>query len=247
MRCATMIDVRCAHDAAQPRQDLLLRIGIHRRQRIVQDQDPRIDHQRARQRGPLLLAAGQRDAALADGGVVALRERSTSLSSLATAAASRDHADRGRRSVSRAGALDTERDVLGDRVGEQERLLRHEANRAAQAPSGISRTSTPSMNTVPGGGSCRRGSREISVDFPEPGRADERHGLPGSMRSDTSSSTGRSVPGYVNVRSRISMAPSRSRRARPASVTRGVADRRAPHPGLRASASMTPCRAGACW
>ena len=34
--------------------------------------------------------------------------------------------------------------------------------------SGISRTSTPSMKTVPGGGSCSRGSRLMSVDLPEP-------------------------------------------------------------------------------
>ena len=34
-----MIDVRCAHDAAQPRQDLLFGVGVHRRQRVVQDQD----------------------------------------------------------------------------------------------------------------------------------------------------------------------------------------------------------------
>jgi hypothetical protein len=34
--------------------------------------------------------------------------------------------------------------------------------------SGISRTSTPSMNTVPGGGSCSRANSEISVDFPDP-------------------------------------------------------------------------------
>ena len=62
------------HHAAQPRQDLLLRVGVHRRQRVVQDQDARIDHQRARERRALLLAARQRDAALADQRVVALRE-----------------------------------------------------------------------------------------------------------------------------------------------------------------------------
>ena len=70
-----MIDVRCAHHAAQPRQDLLLGVGVHRRQRIVEDQDPRVDEQRAREGRPLLLAARQRDAALADHRVVALRER----------------------------------------------------------------------------------------------------------------------------------------------------------------------------
>ena len=66
--------------------------------------------------------------------------------------------------------------------------------------SGISRTSTPSMNTVPAGGSCSRGSNEISVDFPDPVAPTNATVCPGSMRSDTSSSTGRSAPGYVNVR-----------------------------------------------
>ena len=36
--------------------------------------------------------------------------------------------------------------------------------------SGSSRTSTPSMNTVPGGGSCSRASSDSSVDLPEPVR-----------------------------------------------------------------------------
>ena len=44
---------------------------------------------------------------------------------------------------------------------------------------GWSRTSTPSTNTVPGGGSCSRASRLISVDLPEPVTPDERDGLPG--------------------------------------------------------------------
>ena len=63
-----------AHDAAQPRQDLLFGVRVHGRQRVVQDQDPRVDGQGARERRPLLLAARQRDAALADDRVVAVRE-----------------------------------------------------------------------------------------------------------------------------------------------------------------------------
>src|SRR3954471_5168226 len=55
------------HDPAQPRQDLLLRVRIHGRERIVEDQHPRIDHQGPRERRALLLAARERDATLADG------------------------------------------------------------------------------------------------------------------------------------------------------------------------------------
>ena len=48
--------------------------------------------------------------------------------------------------------------------------------------SGISRTSTPSRKTVPGGGSCRRGSRWISVDLPEPVAPTSATVCPAAMR-----------------------------------------------------------------
>jgi hypothetical protein len=46
-----------AHDAAESGEDFLFGVGIDRRQRVVQDQDPRVDGDGAGQRGPLLLAA----------------------------------------------------------------------------------------------------------------------------------------------------------------------------------------------
>ncbi len=46
-----------AHHATQPRQNLFFGVGIHRRQRIVENQDARIDHDGARQGGALFLAA----------------------------------------------------------------------------------------------------------------------------------------------------------------------------------------------
>ncbi len=61
-----------AHHAAQSRQNLLFRVGIHRRQRVVENQYRGIDDDRARERRPLFLAARQRDAALAHHRVVAL-------------------------------------------------------------------------------------------------------------------------------------------------------------------------------
>ncbi len=55
-----------------------------------------------------------------------------------------------------------------------------------------SRTSTPSTNTVPGGGSKSRGSRLMSVDLPEPVGPTSATVCPASIRTDTCSSTGRS-------------------------------------------------------
>jgi hypothetical protein len=63
-----------AHDGAQPRQDFLFGVGVDRRQRIVQDQDARVDDDGARERRPLLLTARQGNPTLADHRVVALRK-----------------------------------------------------------------------------------------------------------------------------------------------------------------------------
>ena len=62
------------HHLAQRELDLLLGRGVDRRGRVVEDQDPRIGQDRARDRDPLALAAGQRQPALADERVVALRQ-----------------------------------------------------------------------------------------------------------------------------------------------------------------------------
>ena len=52
--------------------------------------------------------------------------------------------------------------------------------------SGICRTSTPSMKTVPGGASCRRGSRLSSVDFPDPVAPTIAVVVPAGIVSETS-------------------------------------------------------------
>ena len=61
-------------DSAQPRQNFFLRVRVHRRQRIVQNQDARVDDDGARKRRPLFLPARQRDPALADRRLVAVRK-----------------------------------------------------------------------------------------------------------------------------------------------------------------------------
>ncbi len=74
IRCETMIEVRSRITPAQARQNLLFGVGVDGRERIVQDQDARIHHDRAGQGRPLLLSAGQGDAALPDHRVIAFRE-----------------------------------------------------------------------------------------------------------------------------------------------------------------------------
>ena len=63
-----------AHYFAELRQDLLRRGRIHTGQRIVQDEDARVLHQRPRDGRPLFLAAGQSHAALANDRLQAVRQ-----------------------------------------------------------------------------------------------------------------------------------------------------------------------------
>ena len=56
-------------------QDPLLGMRIDGAQRVVEDQDERVAHERARDGGALLLAARERDAALADDRLQPLRKR----------------------------------------------------------------------------------------------------------------------------------------------------------------------------
>ena len=101
-----------------------LGLGVERARRLVEDEDRRVAQDRARDRDPLLLAAGEAVAALADDGVVALGQR-------------RDHVvDPG----SLGGRLDLlvgrvrlrEAEVLAHRRVEEVRLLRDDADEVGQ-------------------------------------------------------------------------------------------------------------------
>ena len=63
-----------AHRSAKPIENFLLRVGIHRRQRIIENENLRIDQQRACNGGALLLTARQGNAAFTDGRVVSVRK-----------------------------------------------------------------------------------------------------------------------------------------------------------------------------
>ena len=67
--------VRPGHDLVQRALDLLLGRRVDGRRRVVEDEDPRVGEQRARDRDPLALAAAQRQPALADARVVAVGQR----------------------------------------------------------------------------------------------------------------------------------------------------------------------------
>ena len=114
-----------ARRAAQLLLDRALVGRVERRRRLVEDDDRRIFQQRARDRHTLLLAARQLEPALADRRVVALRRRRDELVDL--------RRPRGRDHLVAAGARPAVCDVVFHRVVEQHRVLRNDADRAAQA------------------------------------------------------------------------------------------------------------------
>ena len=113
-----------AHQTAQRRLHVPLRLGVERRGGLVEQQDRRVLQHRARDRDALPLPAGEPDAMLADRRVVALRQV----------------ADEGVGGGGNRGGLDigvrrTEPaigDVGAHRVVEQADLLRDQRDRAAQ-------------------------------------------------------------------------------------------------------------------
>jgi hypothetical protein len=115
-----------AHDVAEASEDLLLGVRVNCRQRVVEHQDRRVEDDRARDRRALFLPARQREPPFAHLGRVALREVRDVLV----------EPRHGRRSgdalVGGLAVGQAERDVAGEGVGEQERLLRHDRDRASQ-------------------------------------------------------------------------------------------------------------------
>ena len=109
---------RAAEITVERRADLLIRFGIDGGERVVKNDDRRLFCEHTGDGHALLLAAGERHAALADHGVIALRE----------AGNVPVHAggDGGGADLRVARAADA--DVLLHRAGEQERLLQHNAD-----------------------------------------------------------------------------------------------------------------------
>src|SRR5438552_3160357 len=95
--------------------DHLLALAVEARRRFVEDQDPRVGEDRARDRHALPLPARQLDPALADDRVVALGKLVDELVAVRDAARGPD--------LVRRGAGPRVADVLRDRAVEQEVLL----------------------------------------------------------------------------------------------------------------------------
>ena len=108
----------------KPGADLRVRLGVDRGERVVKDHDRCVARERARDRSALLLSAGERNAALADEGIISLGK---ALDRLIETGGSRRSLDAGYvRSVAGDG------DVLADRTGEKERLLQDDADMFTQ-------------------------------------------------------------------------------------------------------------------
>ena len=112
------------HHLAQGRVDLRLDPRIDGGGGVVQHEDRRVGDQRPGQRHPLALAAGQGEALLADDGAVAVRQAGDELVGFRRPGR-RD--DLLRRRIGPAVG-----DVGADRVGEQEAVLHHQADRGPQ-------------------------------------------------------------------------------------------------------------------
>src|SRR5438552_11089491 len=111
-------------DLAQRVKNALLGRRVDGAQRVVENEDWRIANQSARNRRALLLTTGERDSALADNGVQSLRERGD--------VAGEAGLFRGLADLIIARIRAAEADVLGDRLGEEKRLLRDHSDPVAQ-------------------------------------------------------------------------------------------------------------------
>ena len=117
--------VRPAISRSQRVVDLLLDLHVDGRRRVVEHEDRRVHEQRAGDRDPLALPAREREAALADDGVVALGHLADELVGAGRACRGDDVVER------RVGPAVG--DVVADRHREQERLVEHHADVVAQA------------------------------------------------------------------------------------------------------------------
>ena len=170
-RCETRKTVRPRAAALQALEDPRLRLRVDGGERVVEDEDGRVRQESARERRALLLAAGERDAALAHDRVEALREPR----------------DVGREPRGVNGALDLrargvrprERDVAASVSEKRNVSCGTTTTFRRRTGSGISVRSRPPMKTVPTGGSSTRRRRFRSVDLPAPVRPTMATVVPG--------------------------------------------------------------------
>src|SRR3546814_2113167 len=115
----------CSSDLVERRLDRRLGAAVERARRFVEDQDRRVFQQRSRDRDTLLLAARQLEPALADLGLLPLRQQRDE--TVDRRALGR------RRNLLRARIGTAIGDVVADRIVEQHRVLRNDPDLGAQA------------------------------------------------------------------------------------------------------------------
>ena len=201
-----MIVVRPRIASARPVADLCLGGCVDGGGRVVEDQDARVDHERSCDREPLPLAARERDPALADHGVVAVRQLLDELVCLRGLRRPLDLLVR--------GVEDAERDVLADGGREEEGILGDDADlapeRAARDVADVDAVDEHAALGRVVEARHERGERRLA----RAGVADQRD------RSSRARARGRSRAGPAGPRrSRSRRARSGSRPGRPASST----------------------------
>ena len=216
-----MIVVRPAHRLGERRADPRLGRRVDGGGRVVEDQDPRVDHERAGDREPLALAARERDAALADHGVVALGQRLDELVRLggsrrlarllvASRRGRRRRCSRGRVAENRNGSCEIDADRAPQR-------------RAACS----SRTSTPSTSTRPVADVVEARHERRERRLARAGVADQRDrrsrpGRRGRCRASTGRPVGVGERDALEAQLARAAAAARARRARSRDVLRLV-------------------------
>ena len=155
------------HQRLQRRLNRSLGPRVKRACRLVEKKQPRVTQDRARNRDPLALPAGQADALLADSRVIALPERGDEAVRLGL--------PRCRDDVRLAGIGPPESDVVADACREQRRILRHQPDEAADVGQ---REIAKILSAKPHGTRRRVVESQQQVEqgrFSGPARADERH------------------------------------------------------------------------
>eukprot|EP00982_Pelagococcus_subviridis_P005632 29749-Pelagococcus_subviridis.AAC.4 len=115
-----------AHEIPDGAHDPRLRLRVERARRLVQQHHPGVLQKRARERDPLLLPAAELQPALADDGVVPVRHRAHRVVDRRAFRRGHDFL------LARGVVLASVRDVIPDRVVEQDAVLRDDADVPSQ-------------------------------------------------------------------------------------------------------------------
>ena len=219
-RCAMISAVRSAQHGAQRPLNRSFGRHVERRRRLVENQHGRVGEERPRERDELALPGGQPPASLAHVGVVAGGQPLDELV--------RPDGAGGRFDFLRGGAGATERDVVGDRSGEQEAVLGHHDDCLAQVDLGNLREGRhrPGARSRPSGrrsarsawrsSTCRLRSRRPAPRSARPVRAGRTRAAPGGP-AGSRTRPGRGPATRAAVETGASAAPAPApRAARPA-------------------------------